>query len=477
MYNICNNQNVNKVIKTNVNRVIDYILSVDSNFINKTFKYLELFNNVYYPNMIINIDEIELTNKIDIFSELISYLEDINFTNKVLIIKRLNDIRYRFEDTKKLNYNDKKFIIDNIENRAELATFLDYIKTKYDILPELRMIYDKYSSILHLILISGTITKSFEINFSYRSQNVELKNDNKIIIYTTNKLINTKSKWLKQMILRYCYFNYILSSSKTPKVLSFFLIDFPKLLYNSGIIGPAEINTGMTNGIYINITRKEESLKTLLHELIHFHDMDFREIPEFINYYLKKRFRSVSDEGYNMKLNLFEAYTECMASIINIMLFYEYSNLFMTTNTEINKKKNYKLFIIHLKNKLSQQINYTFGKCYKLLKFYKCDKLDSCNINQKTNTVSYFFIKSYLYYYLLSFIKCIDLTNARFIECDTSFNFLDKIIKNGFNNDELRKLYYKCNKDLVIKSNNKVKNSKSGDDKSIKMVCIVENIF
>jgi hypothetical protein len=476
MYKVCENQKKNKKINDNVTEITKSILSTTNgnNFITRTFEYIKLFNNEFYPSMKVNIKERELIYKIDILVELIDYLKSKDFDNKRNIIKQLIKINRSFLKTRELDYNQKDFIIRNIENNPITTTFLEYIKEKYKILPELEMMYERYSSILHLILISRLITKSFEISFSYISPTIELNNDNKIVIYTADKLINPKSKWLKQMIMRYCYFNYILKTEKTPKVLSMFLVNFPKMLYNSGMVGPAEINTGMTNGIYINITRKEEALKTLLHELIHFHNMDFREIPNSINNYLIKRFGNVSDEGYNMKLNLFEAYTECIASILNILLFYNY-------NISITDKKNYELYINNLINRLTEQIVYTYGKCYKLKKYFKCDKLENCKINQKTNTVSYFFIKSYLYFYLSTFIKCIDIETAKFIECDTSFNHLEKLIKLGYNNTDLQLLYKSCYSDnkltsKFIKKDISKENTKQ-HKKSIKMVCIVENIF
>lgn len=476
MYKVCENQKNIKQIKDDISLITKSILSNTNgtNFITRTFEYIRLFNEEFYPNMKVDISERELIYKIDVLVELIDYLNSKDFDNKNAIIKQLIKINNSFLKTGNLDYKQKDFIIRYIENNPDTTDFLEYIKEKYKILPELEMMYERYSSILHLILISRLITKSFEISFSYISPTIELNNDNKIVIYTANKLINPKSQWLKQMIMRYCYFNYILKTEKTPIVLSIFLVDFPKMLYNSGMIGPAEINTGMTNGTYINITRKEEALKTLLHELIHFHNMDFREIPDSINDYLIKRFGNVSDEGYNMKLNLFEAYTECIASILNILLFYNY-------NFSITDKKNYKLYINNLINRLTEQIIYTYGKCYKLKKYFKCDKLVSCKINQKTNTVSYFFIKSYLYFYLPTFIKCIDIETGKFIECDTSFNHLEKLIKLGYNNTDLQLLYKSCYSDNKLSGKfvkgNINKGNKEQHKKSIKMVCIVENIF
>jgi hypothetical protein len=455
MYKVCEKQKYNKTIKFGITEYIKRILKYENNFLENTFNYLDNFNIKYYPNMEIKLIEHKLENKINILDELINYLESLQIPNKTKILRKLKSIN------DEITYEDKKFIITYIENNSYIENFLEYIKSKYNINPELEMLYGKYSSVLHLIIISKTIKYKYELSFKYISSTVELYNDNKIFIYSSNKytkLCNTKSVWIKQLIMRYCYFNYILESTKTPKILSLFLIDFPKLLFNTGIIGPAEINTGVTNGIYINITRKEEALKTLLHELIHFHEMDFRSIPKNLDTLLHKYFKNTTQEGYNMKLNLFEAYTEFTASILNICLFYDY-------NINKTKKKNYNLYIKNCFYRLIEQISYTYGKCYKLLKYFNCqikenNYINKCKFNQKTNSVSYFLIKSYLYYYIIDFINCINISSMKFIESEKSFNKLLKIIKLGVNNN-LEELYKICY--INEKGNN-----------SIKMVCINE---
>jgi hypothetical protein len=462
MYKICNQEKEITKIKNEVKLYTKKILKYKNNFLENTFNYINKFNTEYFPNMKITINEYKLENTIDILTELINYLTPLSIVNKQEILK----ILYRIKTVNTISYSDKKFIIQNIENKDFIIDFLYYIKSKYSIIPELELLYGKYSSILHLIIISKTIKHKYELSFKYNTDSIELTNNNKIFIYSAKKyvkLCTNNSIWIKQLIMRYCYFNFILKTTQTPKVLSFFLIDFPKILYNSGIIGPAEINTGITNGIYINITRKEEALKSLLHELIHFHNMDFREIPEYLNTFLYNKFSNTTTEGFNMKLNIFEAYTEFTASIINICMFYNY-------NTMISIKKNMKLYLQHFIERLYQQIIYTYSKCYKLINYFNCQLankniLNKCNINQKTNAVSYFLIKSYMYNYINVFIKCL---NVELLSFNTnSFNILYKIIKLGFNNNNLIELYKICNKLKNKKFLNNINNS-------MKMVCIIE---
>jgi hypothetical protein len=468
MYKVCDkHKNGVKEVSDTLTKFVDVVLKHgSSNFLEATFEYVSNFNREYYYNMNVEISELELKNKIDILDELILYLSRKDFSNKKLVLKRLNKISI----SEKISNDDKQFIITYIEDKPYTQDFLSYIKNKFNVLSELELLYGKYSSILHMIIISSTIEHCFSLRFKYSSDTVELRNDNPIIIYTTNKSAKYCTKysgWIKQLILRYCYFNYILQTANTPKVLSIFLVDFPKMLYNSGTIGPAEINTGITNGIYINITRKEEALKTLLHELIHFHNMDFRDIPEKLNTLLNKHFANTTTEGYNMKLNLFEAYTEFVASILNICLFYDY-------NIVLSKERNRQLYLKHFKDRLYQQIIYTNGKCYTLLNYFNCQltikngNIERCNINQKTNSVSYFLIKSYLYKHILDFIQCLNIDTLQFNTYNAkSFNILYKIINAGINDMQLIKLYKLCYGDKEIRKSVQSMNS-------MKMVCIIE---
>lgn len=456
MFKICNNEKIDMSIFNKINRLIKKKIHNNqyNNFLYEIFNYLYQFD-IWYSHMDINISSKPLLFKIDILNELIKYLNNHYIKNKEVILKRLNDVYIN----KKITKYDRKFIIKNLEYTDIVNDFKEYIKNKYKIYHEHEMLYNKYSSLLHLIIISLTIDTVYEVNFFYENPNIEINNNNKIYLYGNEKIYNSYIDniiWIKQLILRYSYFNYILKTKNTPKITSFFLIDFPKELYDCSKIGPAEINTGITNGIYINITRREEALKTLVHELIHFHNLDFRTIPDNLNNLLHDKFNHITNEGYNMKLNIFEAYTETIASIMNICFWYNI-NIYKYDNN-----KNFNIYIDYFINQFCNQLYYTFKQCNKLLKYFDCADIDKCNINQTTNTVSYFFIKCYIYYYIDDFFNCINLKSLKFIINKDSFNILYKIINKGLKNKKIYK--------YIIEN-------RFHDDNNIKMTCITENIF
>ena len=75
------------------------------------------------------------------------------------------------------------------------------------------------------------------------------------------------------------------------------------------------VNSAVTNGQDIIIYREQELLKSIFHELIHFHLLDFRVIPSESNIleYLKKTHNISEDNKYL----LYECITESLANILN----------------------------------------------------------------------------------------------------------------------------------------------------------------
>lgn len=478
-----------------------------NNFLYKTFEYLIFFNNIF-DDIDVKVEKQYFDFEINILDNLIQYLTEnknyicnmnlVNNNKKYttyfidVILKKLKTINNR--TTFKISLNEKKFIVRHIEFLCSKIDFILYLKNKYEFKEEFNLLFTKYSSILHLILISKNIIYKYNLNFNYTSsisksfrikQLINIKNNGTISLYLTNKtksiiqdLNFNKSLWIKQLIMRYCFFNFILKTENTPKYTTLFLIDFEKEFLNNDRFLPSEINTGITNGINIIITRKEEALKTLLHELIHFHNMDFRSLPNKVNQTLQYIFKNVENEGDYMKLNLFEAHTEAIASIYNICLFFDYNNkLFRFYNLYKNNKyktKYFKNYLTFIRDQLNNQINYTYSKCYEILlkkcsdnsSNFKIKNLLSCNIKQKTNLFSYFFIKSLIYKNLVNYIKkCTYNTSLKFIDRYESFNYILEIIQNELEQNKSNFKIEKIYKKSYTFANNK-----------IKFTCILETI-
>ena len=73
----------------------------------------------------------------------------------------------------------------------------------------------------------------------------------------------------------------------------------------------------MTNHTDIIIYRKEELLKSIFHELIHFHKLDCLEIPKDINIQIVSYLKKTHNIADNNTYLLYECVTETLANILN----------------------------------------------------------------------------------------------------------------------------------------------------------------
>lgn len=405
-----------------------------NNFLKNVYNYLFFMNSIY-PNININIEKRDIANsKIPLLEELLDFFKNNDAMDLYYKIKPYSD--------NPKSYKFKKAFISSIEYNFNLKNrFLEYILNKYsnNIPTSQKLLYkNSYTSLLHLIIINKFIKFQNSITFNYKSENVEIANDNPILIYTEEKTsLLQDPKWIRQLIYRYCFFNYLLKNNDSPKTLQIFLVDFPKQLYplkNNTVIGPSEINTGLTNGVDILITRKEEALKTLIHELIHFHNMDIRFVPKKINDLLENEFSQINNMvSYNMKLNLFEAYTEFTASIYNICLSSilndEINNSLMDSEY-LSEKSRFSIFKKYYKTELKKQIQHNEEKCSTLLEHFSCDYINNCKITLYTNMISYYFIKNIFYRNLNETFRFLDNSNLSFKNTYKSFNIMYNLIKN-----------------------------------------------
>ena len=162
---------------------------------------------------------------------------------------------------------------------------------------------------------------------------------------------------------------------------------------NVSLLGPNEINSGVTswgNVTKVAIFREEEINKLIIHELIHYCQLDFHSVnfPFIKSYNIKPK----------NKLILNESYTEIIANFINcICCSYEYQNcenkglfeLFLTYEIKQFIPRSKILSIYGFKNYQE------FNKPYDGLNKFK----------QQTSVFSYFFAKTALLNNLEEFAK------------------------------------------------------------------------
>jgi hypothetical protein len=150
-----------------------------------------------------------------------------------------------------------------------------------------------------------------------------------------------------------------------------------KRIITTPIIGTINTNGGQTDLISIEIFRKEEVIKVLMHELCHFYELDCGNI---------NKNQEIIMNNFNIKtpnfLSVQEAFTEYLAMIHHIALISYY------TNQSI-------LLIYHY-----EKIFSLFQIC-KILYHYKFKKFEDLYKNQMiqgTNVFSYYIIKFFILY-------------------------------------------------------------------------------
>ena len=202
---------------------------------------------------------------------------------------------------------------------------------------------------------------------------------------------------------------------------------FEKLILCSDNINSGSSVPGKT----VMIWRLEEIFKVLIHELVHFYQLDFNSSDEnllYLSSYLRTKYNVNGFDSPN------ESYTEFLAIIIHSVFVTHY------TSYDIYKVLKY-------------EIIFTLFQVAKILKFYgfkSTRDFSSIPVNQTTSVFSYFIIKGAL---LFSLPKVIEFVGAnisaldirqkstKFIyivqECmnEQYFDYIDKMIKFIYNID------------------------------------------
>ena len=164
------------------------------------------------------------------------------------------------------------------------------------------------------------------------------------------------------------------------------------------ILNEGNVNTAFTWGCPVNseivIFRKEEWFKVLIHESFHSFGLDFSsmDISASTNYILNM-FK------VNSKVNLFEAYTEMWAELINIMFCSFFS---------LRDKQNESEWLNTFEILVNYERSYSFFQLVKVLHFMGLDykdlysssdtarKLREMLYKEDTNVLSYYIIKCIL---------------------------------------------------------------------------------
>lgn len=333
--------------------------------------------------------------KSDNINFILHLIKHINFEQDINIplIKEINFIDNRNSYKKKINkikinnydYEISNYYNDNINNildkDLQINNFIDT---------------DFYGENLISKFISSRVIRSI-INTLFIK--TELTFDNRII--TIFSKTNLDNKLIDKIDSILNFFDYLTKKNNYYKIDIYFSNEKKKINFNNDFLGPDNINSGLTlPGYYIVLFRKEELIKVLTHELVHYLDLDMRNNQNELLFLYEK---------INLKadfMNPNEAYTEILAIIFLNIWEYHYKNVKIDD---------------FIKYKLNIELYWSFIQITKILKFFNYKSFDDLFtkkslFHQKTNVLSYFFLKTILLLNINVILNNFGLDNIYFSE-------------------------------------------------------------
>jgi hypothetical protein len=274
------------------------------------------------------------------------------------------------------------------------------------------------------------------------SYNFSLFNNNakrKITIYfiteilydkdTIIKYINVITMWL-HILNKYSSNN----CSNTLKLYFYFTSlekKLPEQNIHDTILDEYNVNTAFTrtcsNNSEIVIFRKEEWFKVLIHECFHNFALDFSDIDSSEgDKYILNLF------PVNSEVNLFEAYSEFWAEIINALFcsFFllkdknDFDNFLLNSEILINFERTYSFFQVA---KVLNYMKMTYQDLY--LKNTHSKILRETMYKEKTNVLSYYVIKTILLNNYQTFLEWCEINNISLLQFNSNLSNIIKFCK------------------------------------------------
>jgi len=309
---------------------------------------------------------------------LISFFMQNKFiSNEKITANTRRILRVLYEDitnayNQKLTYNMKINKIDSVANIPRPKTL------RLNGLPETiaKSIYNK--SLTCITYTFSLYNRNIVIKFVVEESDPDIKR--------YNRYVDTIIMWL-----------FILNKYSSPncsKVITIYLYltSLRKKLPSNKIdvLNENNVNTAFTTSCQYNteivIFRSEEWFKVLLHETFHSFGLDFSDMNTTeCNKEILSIFKVYS------KVNLYEAYVECWAEILNAL----FCSFFILKN-----KRNFEEFVLNAEILINIERYYSFFQMVKTLKFMGLKYTDLYSGNgrvglykEKTSVLSYYIIK------------------------------------------------------------------------------------
>jgi hypothetical protein len=261
----------------------------------------------------------------------------------------------------------------------------------------------------------GTLVYNFELFKRKITIYFILENRN-----ITNKMVNKYNNYVENMLV-WLYIINIYSSKDCVDNLKIFVYHTSLLKMvpksNTFVLNENNVNTAFTRTCPVDseivIFRKEEWFKVFIHETFHNFGLDFSEFDSMI---CKEKILKIFP--VNSELNLYEAYAEFWARIMNIC-FVSYNN--MKTEDEEDYLANVELFInferIFAFFQMTKVLNF-MGLSYKHLygKTTLSDNLRKTLYKEETSVLSYYIITAILMNNYQDFLLWCETNNSSLLQ-------------------------------------------------------------
>lgn len=193
--------------------------------------------------------------------------------------------------------------------------------------------------------ISQHIKKCYSIEYEDESQ------DLKGHLTINTEVDGISEAEIREVVGRILLLNRILKTRKLP-VFRIYKCKINKELpkASSKLFTPNNVNTAATDGTTIIIWRSEELLKSIFHECIHFHNLDFRGNVESALHS-----ENYSVDNKNGQILFFEATTELVANLFNQII--------------LVASRSWPNFHRNMKNTLLGELEFSFAQQCKILRY------------------------------------------------------------------------------------------------------------
>ena len=478
-------KNIATIFITSQNPLLNTIFNIKHNNQNDSFSF-----NIKYKEEVFN-EYTKIPNFIDIFRYLINIdsfnnkftKDEQSILHKNLSTQNTKTSCYDFLDKSPLG-NKLLTAYNSIRNDKTNIIYMKLIE-QFQSIEFYNLLINSFTSYKILEDLELKITKLVTFSVTWKNHTYE----NLIYLFMYDNSLD-KSKYIKfgqQMFERIFFFNEFLNTNNMPDKFIIFLTDKKKEIDISVLshvhFKTININTAVTNGVDIIIYREQELLKSIFHELIHFHKLDFRHIPDNIIKYLI----STHNINNNNEYLLYECVTESLANILNNIYVsgtinefasnLESEILFSTLQVakilSVCKYKSWSDFTDTTNTTMNTTMNTTVNK-NKYNNNKTQFKQDSC-------VFSYYILKFYILLNLDNYFKSVLDNKLKFIQDQKHFTNLTNIFDSSRSILILQKIMDNILSNLSKKRSTKSKNISNKKytkiSKTLRMTCLENSLL